>query len=40
LLRRRAPRNDECCGAKPIEDRPDVAILEMKDLGDNVFDGG
>jgi flavin reductase (DIM6/NTAB) family NADH-FMN oxidoreductase RutF len=25
---------------KPIEGRPDVAILEMKDLGDNVFYGG
>jgi flavin reductase (DIM6/NTAB) family NADH-FMN oxidoreductase RutF len=24
----------------PIEGRPDVAILEMKDLGDNVFYGG
>ena len=25
---------------KPIEGRPDVSILEMKDLGDNVFYGG
>jgi flavin reductase (DIM6/NTAB) family NADH-FMN oxidoreductase RutF len=25
---------------KPIEGRPDVAILEMKDLGENVFYGG
>jgi flavin reductase (DIM6/NTAB) family NADH-FMN oxidoreductase RutF len=25
---------------KPIEGRPDVAILEMKDLGDSVFYGG
>ena len=25
---------------RPIEGRPDVAILEMKDLGDNVFYGG
>ena len=25
---------------KPISGRPDVAILEMKDLGDNVFYGG
>ena len=25
---------------KPIEGRPDAAILEMKDLGDNVFYGG
>ena len=25
---------------KPVEGRPDVAILEMKDLGDNVFYGG
>jgi flavin reductase (DIM6/NTAB) family NADH-FMN oxidoreductase RutF len=25
---------------KPIAGRPDVAILEMKDLGDNVFYGG
>jgi flavin reductase (DIM6/NTAB) family NADH-FMN oxidoreductase RutF len=25
---------------KPIDGRPDVAILEMKDLGDNVFYGG
>jgi flavin reductase (DIM6/NTAB) family NADH-FMN oxidoreductase RutF len=26
--------------SKPINGRPDVAILEMKDLGDNVFYGG
>ena len=26
--------------AKPITGRPDAAILEMKDLGDNVFYGG
>jgi flavin reductase (DIM6/NTAB) family NADH-FMN oxidoreductase RutF len=26
--------------AKPIDGRPDNAILEMKDLGDNVFYGG
>jgi hypothetical protein len=26
--------------SKPISGRPDVAILEMKDLGDNVFYGG
>jgi len=26
--------------SKPIVGRPDVAILEMKDLGDNVFYGG
>jgi flavin reductase (DIM6/NTAB) family NADH-FMN oxidoreductase RutF len=25
---------------KPIEGRPDAAILEMKDLGDNVYYGG
>lgn len=25
---------------QPIEGRPDAAILEMKDLGDNVFYGG
>jgi flavin reductase (DIM6/NTAB) family NADH-FMN oxidoreductase RutF len=25
---------------KPLLGRPDVAILEMKDLGDNVFYGG
>ena len=25
---------------KPFSGRPDVAILEMKDLGDNVFYGG
>jgi hypothetical protein len=25
---------------KPISGRPDAAILEMKDLGDNVFYGG
>jgi len=25
---------------KPLSGRPDVAILEMKDLGDNVFYGG
>ncbi len=25
---------------KPITGRPDAAILEMKDLGDNVFYGG
>ena len=25
---------------KPIQGRPDAAILEMKDLGDNVFYGG
>jgi flavin reductase (DIM6/NTAB) family NADH-FMN oxidoreductase RutF len=25
---------------KPIDGRPDAAILEMKDLGDNVFYGG
>jgi hypothetical protein len=24
----------------PIQGRPDAAILEMKDLGDNVFYGG
>jgi flavin reductase (DIM6/NTAB) family NADH-FMN oxidoreductase RutF len=26
--------------AKPVAGRPDAAILEMKDLGDNVFYGG
>jgi len=26
--------------AKPVTGRPDAAILEMKDLGDNVFYGG
>ena len=26
--------------AKPITGRPDAAILEMKELGDNVFYGG
>jgi len=26
--------------AKPLSGRPDAAILEMKDLGDNVFYGG
>ena len=26
--------------SKPLSGRPDVAILEMKDLGDNVFYGG
>ena len=26
--------------AKPPAGRPDAAILEMKDLGDNVFYGG
>ena len=26
--------------AKAIEGRPDAAILEMKDLGDNVYYGG
>jgi flavin reductase (DIM6/NTAB) family NADH-FMN oxidoreductase RutF len=26
--------------AKPIDGRPDAAILEMKDLGDTVFYGG
>jgi flavin reductase (DIM6/NTAB) family NADH-FMN oxidoreductase RutF len=26
--------------ARPLEGRPDAAILEMKDLGDNVFYGG
>ena len=26
--------------SKPITGRPDAAILEMKDLGDNVFYGG
>jgi flavin reductase (DIM6/NTAB) family NADH-FMN oxidoreductase RutF len=26
--------------AKPLQGRPDAAILEMKDLGDNVFYGG
>ena len=26
--------------SKPINGRPDVAILEMKDIGDNVFYGG
>ena len=25
---------------KPVTGRPDAAILEMKDLGDNVFYGG
>jgi flavin reductase (DIM6/NTAB) family NADH-FMN oxidoreductase RutF len=25
---------------KPLEGRPDAAVLEMKDLGDNVFYGG
>jgi flavin reductase (DIM6/NTAB) family NADH-FMN oxidoreductase RutF len=25
---------------KPLSGRPDTAILEMKDLGDNVFYGG
>jgi hypothetical protein len=25
---------------RPISGRPDAAILEMKDLGDNVFYGG
>jgi hypothetical protein len=25
---------------KPLSGRPDAAILEMKDLGDNVFYGG
>jgi hypothetical protein len=25
---------------KPITGRPDAAILEMKELGDNVFYGG
>ena len=25
---------------KPVDGRPDAAILEMKDLGDNVFYGG
>ena len=25
---------------KPLSGRPDNAILEMKDLGDNVFYGG
>jgi hypothetical protein len=25
---------------KALKDRPDAAILEMKDLGDNVFYGG
>jgi hypothetical protein len=27
-------------GANPITGRPDAAILEMKELGDNVFYGG
>ena len=26
--------------ARPITGRPDAAILEMKELGDNVFYGG
>jgi hypothetical protein len=25
---------------RPLSGRPDAAILEMKDLGDNVFYGG
>lgn len=30
----------EVANPKPIDGRPDAAILEMKDLGDNVFYGG